>query len=106
MALRSYQLVLAATPKRLSDVYGGTAGVADPKTDISYRQVILQAEGSDLYLGGDNTVSTTNYGAKASVIGQATPSGGLGPFDSGPIRLSDIWAVGAGATLHILGVPF
>ena len=106
MAIRSYQLVLAATPKRLSDVYGGTSGVADAKTDIPYRQLILQAEGNDLYLGGDNTVSTTNYGAKATVTGQQTPSGGLGPFDSGPIKLSDLWAVGVGATLHILGVPF
>lgn len=103
MALRSYQLALAATPKRLSDVYGGPL---DPAKDIPYRQLILQSEGADLYIGTDNTVSTTNYGVKASVVGQSTPGGGLGPFSTGPLKLSDLWAVGAGATLHILGVPF
>ena len=30
----------------------------------------------------------------------------LGPFASGPIKLSDLYAVGAGATLTILGVPY
>src|SRR5262245_48816239 len=104
MALRSYQLALAATPKRLSDVYGGPL---DAAKDIPYRQLFFQAEGADLYIGSDSTVSTTNYGVKAIVTGSSNaPGGGLGPFDSGPIKLSDFWAVGAGATIHIVGVPF
>jgi hypothetical protein len=107
MALRSYQLTLAASPKRLSDVYGGTAGVPDPAKDIPYRQIILQAEGADLYIGADNTVSTTSYGVKAAVAGASnSPGGGFGPFETGPVKLSDLWAVGTGATIHILGVPF
>ena len=106
MAFRTYQLVLAATPKRVSDVYGGTAGVPDARTDIPYRQLAFQAEGADLYIGSDATVSTTNYGGKFVVTGQLEPAGRLGPFDSGPLRLSDFYAVGAGATLHVMGVPF
>ncbi|HEY6416080.1 MAG TPA: hypothetical protein VIX41_07580 [Acidimicrobiales bacterium] len=106
MPLRSYQLVLSGTPKRLSDVYGGAASVVNAATDIPYRQLCLQAEGADLYIGGDATVSTTSYGGKAIVTGQTLGSGSLGPFETGPLKLSDLWAVGAGATLHILGVPF
>jgi hypothetical protein len=36
----------------------------------------------------------------------ATQSTSLGPFDTGPLKLSDLYAVGAGATLTVLGVPF
>jgi hypothetical protein len=107
MAVRTFQLALSATAVRLSDVYGDGAGVVNPRNDIPYRQLILQAEGADLYIGADNTVSTTNYGVKAAVTGASNvPGGGLGPFDTGPLRLSDLWAVGTGATVHILGVPF
>jgi len=109
MALRTYQLALTATPKRLSDVYGGTTGVPDPAKDIPYRQIGFTIEGADAYLGSDNTVSTSNWGAKAVVAGQSSqsvPGGSIGPFPTGPIKLSDIWAVGAGATVHIWAVPF
>jgi hypothetical protein len=30
----------------------------------------------------------------------------LGPFTTGPVKLSDLYGIGAGATLTILGVPF
>jgi hypothetical protein len=44
-------------------------------------------------------------------LAAAQPVGGLGalvlgPFDEGPMRLSDLYARGAGATLLVLGVPF
>jgi hypothetical protein len=107
MAARSYQLVLAATAKRLSDVYGGTPSVPDEAKNIPYRQLILQVEGADCYIGTDNTVSTTNYGVKANVAGVSNPvSGSLGPFTTGPVKLSDFWVVGAGATIHVLGIPY
>jgi hypothetical protein len=106
MAIRVYQLALAATPKRLSDVYGPPFGTPDPAKDIPYRQLIFQAEGADFFLG-DSTVSTTNYGVKAAVAGASNiPSGGIGAGEGGPVKLSDFWAVGAGATIHILGLPF
>jgi hypothetical protein len=109
VALKTFQLVLSATPKRLSDVYGGVAGVPDPTKDIPYRQIGLVADGADCFFGGDNTVSPTNWGAKGAIAATpnaAFPSGGIGPFPTGAVRLSDIWAVGAGSTVHIWAVPF
>ena len=104
--IKVYQLTLAAGAKRLSDVYGDGAGVVNPANDIPYRQLVFQAEAADLYIGGSN-VSTTTYGVKAAVAGASnTPGGGLGPFNTGALKLSDFYAVGAGATIHILGVPF
>lgn len=105
MAIRVFQLVLSATPKRLSDVYGGTPGTPDESKNIPYRQLFLQADGAD-FVVGDSTVTTTNYGAKFPVTGNAFASGSLGPYETGPLKLSDFWAVGAGATVHIVGVPF
>lgn len=102
MAIRTYQLALAAGQKRLSDVYGGVAGVANPVTDIPYRQVTLQAEAAAAFLGMDTTVATNNYGITLASGASVT----LGPFDQGPLHLSDIFAVGAGATLHVVGVPY
>lgn len=104
--VRSYNLTLAATQQRLSDVYGGAPGSIDPKVDIPYRQVILQASGAAGYIGYDPVVlSTTVYGHK---IDSANTGAGVtvGPFNEGPIKLSDLYALGAGSTLHILGVPY
>ena len=45
------QLALAASPaKRLSDVYGGTAGVPDETKNIPYRQLVITPAGA---VGGD-----------------------------------------------------
>lgn len=102
MALRSYSLTLSASAKRVSDVYGGAAGVRNAATDIPYRQVLLQATGADAYLGDSNAVNSTT-GMK--VTAGAAPTT-IGPFESGPIKLSDLWGIGTGATLQILGVPY
>ena len=64
MAVRSYQLALAAGALRLSDVYGDGAGVVNPKNDIPYRQVVLQASGAAAFVGFNNLVTSTVYGAK------------------------------------------
>ena len=102
MALRTFTLALSGTAKRLSDVYGGAAGVRDAATDLPYRQLVVQATGADGYLGDSNAVSTST-GMKL-VAGAAPIS--LGPFESGPIKLSDLWGIGTGATLQVVGVPY
>ena len=99
--IRDYQLTLAAAAKRLSDVYTGGATAAN---DIPYRQVLLQAEGADAFIGGSDAVTASAYGTKVDST-ELLPVV-LGPFDQGPIKLSDLWAAGAGATLHITGIPF
>jgi hypothetical protein len=95
------QLALAAAPKRLSDVYGGVAGTPDETKNIPYRQLVISTAGASASLGGSPVTPSTGY-----VITAAGPSLVLGPFETGPVKLSDLYAVGAGATLTILGVPF
>jgi hypothetical protein len=96
------QLALAATVKRVSDVYGGTAGTPDETKNIPYRQLILQASGAAATLGSTSAVTTTT----GLVVPLAGPPVVLGPFPTGPVKLSDLYAIGAGSTLTILGVPF
>jgi hypothetical protein len=104
--IRTFQLVLSGTPKRLSDVYGGTAGVPDETKNIPYRQLFFTVAGADAFMGQDNTVSPTNWGVAATISGPSMGRGVIGPFETGPVKLSDFWVVGVGATIHILGVPF
>ena len=99
--IRTYQLVCTATPQRLSDVYGDGAGVVNAAHDIPYRQIIFQVEAANVYLGADATVSTTKYGLMGDTTSnnKSIPSGGLGPFETGPLKLSDFWVVGAALVL-------
>lgn len=103
MGLRSYSVALSATPKRLSDAYGvGAAGSVDAASDIPYRQILLQVTGAAAAVGSSNAVTPST--GLPLVVGAEPTS--LGPFATGPVKLSDLWVVGAGATLSILGVPF
>lgn len=96
------QLALAASPaKRLSDVYGGTASVPDESKNIPYRQLIITTAGASASLGGTSAV-TAGTGYTLPLSTQLV----LGPFTTGPVKLSDLYAIGAGATLTIVGVPF
>lgn len=104
MAVKSFTLTTAAAATRLSDVYGDGVGVVNPANDIPYRQLTLQAESADVKIG-DATITTTNYGVLAPNAAPAAPVV-IGPFESGPIKLSQLFAIGAGGKLHILGIPF
>lgn len=99
--VKSFNLSLAGVAKRLSDVYNDGAGVINAANDIPYRQISLQAETGALQVGSASTVSATVYGNSIAIAGTLT----LGPFETGPLKLSDLWAFGTG-TLHILGVPY
>lgn len=106
MAVRSYQLALAAAAQRLSNVYGGKSlgNLIDAKEDIPYRQLLLQATGADAFVGLNGDVTSTVYGTKVASTDLQPVT--LGPYDTGPLHLSDLWVAGAGATLHVTGVPF
>ena len=56
----------------------------------------LSARFSALFQHRDNWVDNTFTG----------PGVSLGPFEAGPIKLSDLWVAGAGATISVLGIPF
>jgi len=93
--VKTLSVVLAATSKQLS------AGLADQQ-NIPYRQLLFTASGADAFIG-DASVSTTS-GIKVAAAGVQPVS--LGPFETGPVRLSDLYAVGSGSTLQVVGVPF
>ena len=100
MAIRSYNLTLGAAAARVSDAYGGALTAAK---DIPYRQILLSSSGADAFVG-DSDVSTTVYGVKLDSTDLQPVY--LGGFDEGPLKLSDLYAGGAGATLHILAIPY
>lgn len=112
MAIRSYVLTLNAAAQRLSSVLGDTE-VGGPD-DHGLRQIILAADpanGNVVYLAGSNIgseISSTNHGFSLDPT-QATAKDreSIGPFDSGAVRLSDLWALGTNAQrLMITVVPF
>jgi hypothetical protein len=109
MGARDFQVVLGAVAVRLSHAYASGANDAEPSAaeNIPYRQILLSASGADAGLGAASDVTMTNYG----ILIEDVATGGveatsIGPFDTGPVKLSDFWAAGAGSTLHILAIPF
>lgn len=104
MAARNYQLALAAAAKRLSDVF--PAGTVFAIEDVPYRQLLLSAEGAPAFVGAASDVTSTNYGTRVEVGAAGSLPVSIGPFETGPVKLSDLWAAGAGSTLHILGIPY
>lgn len=106
MALRSFQLVLAAAAQRLSNVYGGQSAnnVIWAADDIPYRQVLLMADGADAFIGADATVTSVVWGTKVDSTDLQPVY--IGSYSDGAVKLSDIWIAGAGATIHVSGIPF
>lgn len=99
MPVLSLQLTSTAVAKRLSDAYpGAQIGQVDAAADIPFRQVIIQASAAVTVA---DTAAKTPQGIPIGVAGTLT----LGPFDTGPIKLSELWVVGA-ATISILGIPY
>ena len=113
MAFRSYVLNLTGAAQRLSDAYGVSAafpaGAPNPSLDITYRSLYLQglkANANDVFVGMDNTVSSTNHGFRIDPGDTAQPIT-LEPSSPGsPLHLSDFWVIGtADEDLCIAGVP-
>lgn len=108
MAVRHFTITLAAAAQRLSDVYGDGVGVVNAAHDLPYRQILLQDEpgGSDAFVG-ESTVTSTDYGVLVPTHATNPPVVSIGPFETGPVKLSQLYAVGtAGSDLHILAIPF
>jgi hypothetical protein len=106
MPMISGQLALAAGAQRLSNLYGGASlgDTVSPAQDVPLRQVLLTADGADAFVGATSAVTSTAYGTKVDSAENVPVS--IGPFNSGGIKLSDIWVAGAGATLHVTGIVF
>lgn len=106
MAARMYNLTVTAAAQPLSAAIptdptrGGTR-------DEAMRQVLLSMDTAVAFVG-DSTVTTTSYGVEVFVA--ASPNNPLpvtiGPFETGPFKLSDLYVVGTSGKLHILAIPF
>lgn len=99
-------LLAAATAEAPTTQAGATA-------NIPLRALILQPDGGNgapIYLGSDNTVTTTSYGVRLELGAAGVPPAALnlGPYaGSGPLKLSDFWVIGTAAQkLHLLAIPF
>lgn len=103
MGLRSYQLTTTAARQRLSDAFGDGAGVVNAVKDLPFRQLLLQAAIADVFVG-DVTVTTTNYGTLVPLTGSPVIS--IGPFTTGPVKLSDLYVIGTTGVIHVTGIPF
>lgn len=103
-------LTLNAAAQRLSDIYGAGTPVGGA-ADISYSQVFLQPDGGNanpIFIGDDNTVSSTNYGMRLEKASAGVPPAPftLGPFEAGGVKLSQIWVIGTNTEkLRVVGVP-
>lgn len=112
MALKSYSLTLNGSAQRLSQVLASGANNADPDKaeDVPFRQLRLQADPANanvVYVGDSVAVSASAHGASLDPTEASAYPLILGPFPTGPLRLSDLWVVGTNAQrLMILGIPF
>jgi len=106
MAFRSYTLTLNGAAQRLSNVYGGAAGVANPLSDIPYRAIYLQgllANTAAVFVGMDDTVSSTNHGFRIGAA-DTDPPVALEPSSPGsPSKLSDFWVIGTNNEVLCVG---
>lgn len=111
---RAYQLTLNGNAQRLSDVFGLASTVADTdpefvKRDLPMRQLtfqVLTAGSNPVYVGESNLVSSTVHGFRVDPTDTQQPIV-LGPFDSGPLKLSDFWVRGTNAEVLVIGaIPY
>lgn len=103
MALRSYQLTITAAAQPLSAVLANTQ--RGGPNDEAFREILLTAD-TDCFIGATSAITTSTYGLKIFAQVSTQYPFELGPFDDGPIKLSDIWVIGTSGVLHILGIPF
>lgn len=103
MAARQYNLTITAVAQRLS-----AAIPTDPNRggtrDEACREIWISAT-TDCFLG-DAAVTTSVYGKKIFADAAGTPLYKLGPFDAGPVKLSDLYVVGTSGTLNLITIPF
>jgi len=106
---RQYNLTLTGGVDRLSLAL---PGVEDESVEnVGFRQLKLQADDGNTapIFVGDSEVSAASHGLfiplpPGNVPG---PAEDLGPFEAGPIKLSEIYAIGtADEILNIVGYTF
>jgi hypothetical protein len=101
VAVRDFTLTITAAAQKLSAALANTER-GGPQ-DESYRELSITCE-TDCFLGSSSSLTTSTYGIK--VLAAATLPVKIGPFDAGPVKLSDIWVIGTSGKLHVLGITY
>lgn len=108
MAYIAYSLTLNGSAQRLSSVLSDTT--VGGKDDISIRQLILQghhANTARVFVGDDASVSGTDYGFYLPIPTDSPLPVSVGPFETGPVRLSNFWVIGTNNEVLKIGIiPF
>lgn len=109
MAAKDYTLTLTGVAQRLSTVLANNAP-GGPE-DFACRQIIFSSDPANanaIYVGTTSAVSSTVHGFSLDPT-QATAKDreSVGPFEAGPVKLSDFWVVGTNTQLlHVMLIPF
>lgn len=109
MSVRDYTLTLTGVAQNLRTVLTNTEK-GGPQ-DEAYRQIILAQDPGNsavIYVGASSAVSSTLHGFSLDPT-QATAQDkiSIGPFNDGPVKLSEIWVLGTNnEKLHIFGIPY
>ena len=109
MSARDFTLTLNGSAQRLSTVLADTQ--PGGTRDEAYRQIVLAADPANtaaVFVGASSSVTSSNFGFSLDPT-QATAKDreSIGPFNDGPIKLSEIWVIGTNnEKLHIFGVPY
>ena len=108
MAIRHYTVTLTATATPVLTLINAAFGQGGAR-DEAFRFLSVQpdkANTNDAFVGG-STLTTADYGVRLDPADTAPAYDLCGHYDSGPMKLSEIYVVGtAGEKLHFLGVPF
>ncbi len=106
---RQFNLTLDGTAQALSVALPGVEDLSIE--NIGFRQLKLQADdgNSNPIFIGDSEVTVDIYGLFLPLPPGNVPglSEDLGPFEAGPVKLSEIFAIGtSGEILNIVGVTW
>jgi len=106
MSFRHYALTLSGAAQRLSSVLGDTQ--PGGTQDVACRQIFLAADpanGNVIYIGGASPVVSAESHAFSLDPTQATQLPvSIGPFNAGPVKLSEIWALGTASQRLMIGI--
>ena len=108
MAFRHYSLTLTGVAQRLSSVL--TNSQVGGEEDVACAQIILSADPANtavIYVGSTSSVSSTSHAfsldpTQATAVDKVS----IGPFSVGPVKLSEIWALGTNNERLMIGVVY
>jgi len=108
MAVRHFDLTLNGAAQQLSTAIPAVGGAPGP--DEAYRQLIFSSapgNAAAIYIGATSSVSSSSHGFSLDPAQATQQPVYVGPFDTGPVKLSEFWVLGANSEiLHVLGIPF